>query len=83
MLFLVCQAALRQQELGSSLQWAHENDLTLRQIQESLANTDRHLSAYLADHVDAQQIPQEAQVSAVPPDVCVSAPSRNRNIELN
>lgn len=76
MLFLVCQAALRQQELGRSLQWANENDLTLRQIQESLANTDRHLSAYLADHVDAQQIPQEAQVSAVPPPprhVCLSS----------
>lgn len=28
-----------------------------------MANTDRHLTAYLADHIDAQQIPQEAQVS--------------------
>lgn len=44
------------------MQWAQENDKTLRLIQESLANTDRHLSAYLADRIDAQQIPQEAQV---------------------
>ncbi|XP_044044306.1 dystrophin isoform X17 [Siniperca chuatsi] len=54
-------AALRQKELEKSVQWAQENDKTLRQIQESLANTDRHLTAYLADHIDAQQIPQEAQ----------------------
>ncbi|XP_044044310.1 dystrophin isoform X21 [Siniperca chuatsi] len=55
------RAALRQKELEKSVQWAQENDKTLRQIQESLANTDRHLTAYLADHIDAQQIPQEAQ----------------------
>ncbi|XP_041822402.1 dystrophin isoform X9 [Chelmon rostratus] len=54
-------AAARQKELEKSVQWAQENDKTLRQIQESLANTDRHLTAYLADHIDAQQIPQEAQ----------------------
>lgn len=54
---------MRQKELEKSVQWAQENDKTLRQIQESLANTDRHLTAYLADHIDAQQIPQEAQVS--------------------
>ncbi|XP_054915286.1 dystrophin isoform X6 [Poeciliopsis prolifica] len=58
---LMARAALRRKELEQSLQWAQENDKTLRQIQESLANTDRHLTAYLADHVDAQQIPQEAQ----------------------
>ncbi|XP_041822403.1 dystrophin isoform X10 [Chelmon rostratus] len=55
------RAAARQKELEKSVQWAQENDKTLRQIQESLANTDRHLTAYLADHIDAQQIPQEAQ----------------------
>lgn len=60
---LFLQAALKQKELEKSVQWAQENDKTLRQIQDSLANTDRHLSAYLADHLDAQQIPQEAQVS--------------------
>ncbi|XP_044044302.1 dystrophin isoform X13 [Siniperca chuatsi] len=58
---LMARAALRQKELEKSVQWAQENDKTLRQIQESLANTDRHLTAYLADHIDAQQIPQEAQ----------------------
>uniref|UniRef100_M4A1S7 Dystrophin n=1 Tax=Xiphophorus maculatus TaxID=8083 RepID=M4A1S7_XIPMA len=58
---LMGRAALRRKELEQSLQWAQENDKTLRQIQESLANTDRHLTAYLADHIDAQQIPQEAQ----------------------
>lgn len=56
------QAVRRRKELEKSVQWAQENDKTLRLIQESLANTDRHLSAYLADRIDAQQIPQEAQV---------------------
>ncbi len=63
MCFPFPQAALRQKELEKSVQWAQENDKTLRQIQDSLANTDRHLTAYLADHIDAQQIPQEAQVA--------------------
>ncbi|XP_047432918.1 dystrophin isoform X3 [Mugil cephalus] len=58
---LMARAALRRKELEKSVQWAQENDKTLRQIQESLANTDRHLTAYLADHIDAQQIQQEAQ----------------------
>ncbi|XP_061760711.1 dystrophin isoform X4 [Nerophis ophidion] len=58
---MVAVVSLRQKELARSLQWAQENDKTLRGIQESLANTDRHLTAYLADHIDAQQIPQEAQ----------------------
>lgn len=62
MYFLFTQAALRQKELEKSVQWAQENDKTLRLMQESLANTDRHLTAYIADHIDAQQIPQEAQV---------------------
>lgn len=68
--FVFLQAAARQKELEKSVQWAQENDKTLRQIQESLANTDRHLTAYLADHIDAQQIPQEAQV-AVSVYLCV------------
>ncbi|XP_068446612.1 dystrophin isoform X5 [Clinocottus analis] len=58
---LMARAALRQKELEKSVQWAQDNDKTLRQIQDSLANTNRHLTAYLADHIDAQQIPQEAQ----------------------
>lgn len=62
-LLLFPQAVLRRKELEKSVQWAQENDKTLRQIQESLANTDRHLAAYLTDHIDAQQIPQEAQVA--------------------
>lgn len=63
--FLFHQAALRQKELEKGVQWALENDKTLRQIQESLANTDRHLTSYLTDRIDAQQIPQEAQVVSV------------------
>nr|XP_057908480.1 dystrophin isoform X8 [Doryrhamphus excisus] len=58
---LMARVLLRQKELAKNLQWAQENDKSLRAIQESLANTDRHLTAYLADHIDAQQIPQEAQ----------------------
>ncbi|XP_035983739.1 dystrophin isoform X3 [Fundulus heteroclitus] len=58
---LMARAALRRKELEQSAQWAQENDAMLRRIQESLANTDRHLTAYLSDHIDAQQIPQEAQ----------------------
>ncbi|XP_061571903.1 dystrophin isoform X2 [Cololabis saira] len=58
---LMARAALKQKELERNMQWALENDKTLRQIQDSLANTDRHLTAYLADRIDAQQIPQEAQ----------------------
>lgn len=57
------QVGLRKQELEKSVQRAQENDKGLRQIQDALANTDRHLTAYLADHIDAQQIPQEAQVA--------------------
>uniref|UniRef100_A0A8B9K382 Dystrophin n=1 Tax=Astyanax mexicanus TaxID=7994 RepID=A0A8B9K382_ASTMX len=52
---------LIQQQLEKSLQWAQENDRTLRLIQDSLNTTDRHLTAYLADGIDAAQIPQEAQ----------------------
>ncbi|KAM6893658.1 dystrophin [Xenentodon cancila] len=58
---LMARAALKRKELEKNVQWAQENDKTLREIQESLANTDRHLTAYLADHIDAQQLPQEAQ----------------------
>ncbi|KAK5891362.1 hypothetical protein CgunFtcFv8_018623 [Champsocephalus gunnari] len=55
------RVGLRKQELEKSVQRAQENDKGLRQIQDALAITDRHLTAYLADHIDAQQIPQEAQ----------------------
>uniref|UniRef100_A0A8C9TK36 Dystrophin n=1 Tax=Scleropages formosus TaxID=113540 RepID=A0A8C9TK36_SCLFO len=58
---LMQQAAQRQKDLEKSMQSAQKNDKTLRLIQESLLTTDRHLSAYIADHIDAGQIPQEAQ----------------------
>ncbi|XP_004086056.1 dystrophin isoform X2 [Oryzias latipes] len=58
---LMARAGLRRSQLQTGLQLAQENDRTLRHIQDCLANTDRHLSSYLADHIDAQQIPQEAQ----------------------
>ncbi|XP_022530476.2 dystrophin isoform X3 [Astyanax mexicanus] len=58
---LMQRALQRQQQLEKSLQWAQENDRTLRLIQDSLNTTDRHLTAYLADGIDAAQIPQEAQ----------------------
>uniref|UniRef100_A0A8K9WVR4 Dystrophin n=1 Tax=Oncorhynchus mykiss TaxID=8022 RepID=A0A8K9WVR4_ONCMY len=58
---LMQRAVRRQQQLERSVQWAQENDKTLRLINDSLDATDRHLSAYIADHIDAAQIPQEAQ----------------------
>lgn len=59
---LLQQALQMRQHLEKSLQWANKNDKTLRLIQDSLKTTDRHLTAYLADGIDAAQIPQEAQV---------------------
>uniref|UniRef100_A0A672L0X9 Dystrophin n=1 Tax=Sinocyclocheilus grahami TaxID=75366 RepID=A0A672L0X9_SINGR len=58
---LMQRALQRRQQLEKSLQWAQENDKTLRLIQDSLNTTDRHLTAYIADDIDAAQIPQEAQ----------------------
>ncbi|XP_076838749.1 dystrophin isoform X3 [Brachyhypopomus gauderio] len=58
---LMQRALNRRQQLEKSLQWAQENDKALRLIQDSLNATDRHLTAYLADGIDAAQIPQEAQ----------------------
>ncbi|KAI5090181.1 dystrophin isoform 1, partial [Silurus meridionalis] len=58
---LMQRALQKRQQLEKSLQWKNENDKTLRQIQDSLKTTDRHLAAYLADGIDAAQIPQEAQ----------------------
>ncbi|KAI5619629.1 dystrophin isoform X7 [Silurus asotus] len=58
---LMQRALQKRQQLEKSLQWKNENDKTLRQIQDSLKTTDRHLTAYLADGIDAAQIPQEAQ----------------------
>lgn len=53
----------RQKSLEQSIQSAQETDKTLRLIQESLAVIDKQLTAYIADRVDAAQVPQEAQVS--------------------
>ncbi|XP_017313017.1 dystrophin isoform X2 [Ictalurus punctatus] len=58
---LMQRALQMRQHLEKSLQWANKNDKTLRLIQDSLKTTDRHLTAYLADGIDAAQIPQEAQ----------------------
>ncbi|KFW00969.1 Dystrophin, partial [Fulmarus glacialis] len=51
----------RQKSLEQSIQSAQETDKTLRLIQESLAVIDKQLTAYIADRVDAAQVPQEAQ----------------------
>lgn len=53
----------RQKALEQSIQSAQETDKTLRLIQESLSAIDKQLTAYIADRVDAAQVPQEAQVS--------------------
>lgn len=53
----------RQKSLEQSIQSAQETDKTLRLIQESLVVIDKQLTAYIAERVDAAQVPQEAQVS--------------------
>ncbi|XP_074953886.1 dystrophin isoform X8 [Phalacrocorax aristotelis] len=55
------EAVRRQKSLEQSIQSAQETDKTLRLIQESLAVIDKQLAAYIADRVDAAQVPQEAQ----------------------
>ncbi|KAM9567429.1 dystrophin isoform 13-T13 [Guaruba guarouba] len=55
------EAVRRQKNLEQSIQSAQETDKTLRLIQESLAVIDKQLAAYIADRVDAAQVPQEAQ----------------------
>ncbi|KFM10098.1 Dystrophin, partial [Aptenodytes forsteri] len=55
------EAVRRQKSLEQSIQSAQETDKTLRLIQESLAVIDKQLTAYIADRVDAAQVPQEAQ----------------------
>ncbi|XP_068278928.1 LOW QUALITY PROTEIN: dystrophin [Nyctibius grandis] len=55
------EAVRRQKSLEQSIQSAQETDKTLRLIQESLAIIDKQLTAYIADRVDAAQVPQEAQ----------------------
>ncbi|XP_062455961.1 dystrophin isoform X3 [Rhea pennata] len=55
------EAVRRQKSLEQSIQSAQEIDKTLRLIQESLAVIDKQLTTYIADRVDAAQVPQEAQ----------------------
>ncbi|XP_075446382.1 dystrophin isoform X4 [Ascaphus truei] len=55
------EAVRRQKVLEQSIQSAQETDKAIRLIQESLGSTDRQLTAYITDRVDAAQVPQEAQ----------------------
>ncbi|XP_049691265.1 dystrophin isoform X8 [Accipiter gentilis] len=55
------EAVRRQKSLEQSIQSAQETDKTLRLIQESLVVIDKQLTAYIAERVDAAQVPQEAQ----------------------
>ncbi|XP_065483097.1 dystrophin isoform X10 [Caloenas nicobarica] len=55
------EAVRRQKSLEQSIQSAQETDKTLRLIQECLSAIDKQLTAYIADRVDAAQVPQEAQ----------------------
>ncbi|KAM4797278.1 dystrophin [Rhinophrynus dorsalis] len=55
------EAVRRQKVLEQSIQSAQETDKAIRSIQESLNTTDRQLTAYIADRIDAAQVPQEAQ----------------------
>lgn len=53
----------RQKLLEQSIQSAQELEKSLHLIQESLSSIDKQLAAYIADKVDAAQMPQEAQAS--------------------
>ncbi|XP_063809549.1 dystrophin isoform X8 [Pseudophryne corroboree] len=55
------EAVRRQKVLEQSIQSAQETDKAIRSIQESLGTTDRQLTAYISDRIDAGQVPQEAQ----------------------
>ncbi|XP_048351416.1 dystrophin isoform X1 [Sphaerodactylus townsendi] len=55
------KAVRRQKFLEQSIHSAQEIDKTLQLIQESLTFIDRHLTGYIADRIDAAQVPQEAQ----------------------
>ncbi|XP_077783520.1 dystrophin isoform X7 [Podarcis muralis] len=55
------EAVRRQKVLEQSIHSAQEIDKTLQLIQESLAFIDRQLTGYIADRIDAAQVPQEAQ----------------------
>ncbi|XP_058515061.1 dystrophin isoform X1 [Ochotona princeps] len=55
------EAVRRQKLLEQSIQSAQEIEKSLHLIQESLEFIDKQLAAYIADKVDAAQMPQEAQ----------------------
>ncbi|XP_061483366.1 dystrophin isoform X4 [Rhineura floridana] len=54
------EAVRRQKVLEQSIHSAQEIDKTLQLIQESLAFIDQQLTGYIADRIDAGQVPQEA-----------------------
>lgn len=68
-LFLL-QAVRRQKLLEQSIQSAQEIEKSLHLIQESLSSIDKQLAAYIADKVDAAQMPQEAQASRLGMSFC-------------
>ncbi|KAM6954362.1 utrophin [Aplochiton taeniatus] len=55
------QAESRQMGLEQQLQTLKENEQLLHGLQESLGLLDRTLTSYLTDHLDAFQLPIEAQ----------------------
>ncbi|XP_042637610.1 dystrophin-like [Orycteropus afer afer] len=55
------EAVRRQKLLEQSIQSAQEVEKSLHLIHESLELIDKQLTAYIADKVDAAQMPQEAQ----------------------
>ncbi|XP_006870206.1 PREDICTED: dystrophin-like isoform X2 [Chrysochloris asiatica] len=55
------EAVRRQKLLEQSIQSAQEIEKSLHLIHESLEFIDKQLAAYIADKVDAAQMPQEAQ----------------------
>ncbi|XP_073918838.1 dystrophin isoform X9 [Castor canadensis] len=55
------EAVRKQKLLQQSIQSAQEIEKSLNLIQESLEFIDKQLAAYIADKVDAAQMPQEAQ----------------------
>ncbi|XP_063072868.1 dystrophin isoform X2 [Engraulis encrasicolus] len=58
---LMQRTVQRQQELERRIQWIQENDKDLQRINDALNETDRQITGYLNDHIDAAQVPQEAQ----------------------
>lgn len=58
--------------LEQSIQSAQEIEKSLHLIQESLSSIDKQLAAYIADKVDAAQMPQEAQASRWGMSYCFS-----------